>query len=274
MGQGRTYLIAGNWKMNLALEASERLAGKLDKRVGRQQSVEVMVAPSYIALARVSNILRWSKIGVAAQDMSESESGAFTGDITAEMLLTVGCAGVILGHSERRAIHSESDELIGKKLERALSAGLVPIVCVGETASEREAGDTFDVLTRQLAGAFPESVAKKIASGKGFVLAYEPVWAIGTGKVATPEIAQEAHAFIRAKLADQLGASLADQTRILYGGSVKPDNAAELLEQGDIDGALVGGASLKADEFVKIIQAAPGFRVDEAQTGETIVSKA
>lgn len=260
MGQGRTYLIAGNWKMNLALEASERLAEKLDKRVGRQESVEVMVAPSYIALARIANILRWSKIGVAAQDMSESESGAYTGDISGEMILTVGCAGVILGHSERRAVHSESDELIGRKLERALSAGLFPILCVGETASERESGDTFDVLTRQLAGAFPDTVTEAVTAGKKLALAYEPVWAIGTGKVATPEIAQEAHAFIRAKLADQFGAALADEMRILYGGSVKPDNAAELMAQDDIDGALVGGASLKVEDFCKIIQAVPGFQ--------------
>ena len=274
MGEARKYLIVGNWKMNLGLEAFERLAERLDRRVGREESVEVMVAPSYIALARIANISRWSKIRVAAQDMSESESGAFTGDVSADMLLTVGCAGVILGHSERRAIHSESDELIGRKIDRALSAGLFPIVCVGETASEREAGDTFSVLTRQLDGAFPDSATQAIRAGKKLALAYEPVWAIGTGNVATPETAQEAHAFIRSKLVDEFGAAIADQTRILYGGSVKPDNAAELLEQDDIDGALVGGASLKAEDFVRIIQAAPGYQADETQSGETISSKA
>ena len=151
-----------------------------------------------------------------------------------------------------------------------MSVELFPIVCVGETASEREAGATFDVLSRQLAGAFPDSVEEVIAAGKKFALAYEPVWAIGTGKVASPETAQEAHAFIRGKIAGQFGAALADQTRILYGGSVTPENAAELLAQVDIDGTLVGGASLKADDFSRIIQAAPGYSADATQAGEAI----
>jgi len=227
------------------------------------------VTPSFVSLYEIANLLKWSKIRVFAQNMSEFESGAYTGDVSPSMLLTSGCSGVILGHSERRGYFSETEDLIGRKVTLALAHKLTPIVCVGETAEQRESGATEEILKRQLSGAFPDSVNDfVIDEGQEIIVAYEPVWAIGTGKVATPEIAQESHRFIRNWLAERFSATIADATRILYGGSVKPDNAAGLLAQEDIDGALVGGCSLKSDEFSAIIEATPGFG-PESEAGKT-----
>ncbi len=255
-------MIAGNWKMNLSVEQGLRLAGRLDTKVGRQTAVDVVVAPSFVALHEIASLLKWSKIRVASQNMSEFESGAYTGDISPMMLLTSGCSVVILGHSERRGYFSETDDLIGRKVTLALANKLTPIICVGETAEERDSTATESVVSRQLQGAFPEAVIQSVREGQEVIVAYEPVWAIGTGKVATQEIAQESHRFIRNWLNEKISASVAASTRILYGGSVKPDNAAGLLEQEDIDGALVGGCSLKSDEFSAIIEATPGYNPD------------
>ncbi len=252
-------MIAGNWKMNLTVDEGLRLVERLDSKVGRQTSVDVVVGPSFVALHEIANLLKWSKIRVAAQNMSEFESGAYTGDVSPRMLLTSGCSDVILGHSERRGHFSESDESIGRKVALALANKLMPIICVGETADERDRSETESVLARQLKGAFPDSVKENVKAGQEIVIAYEPVWAIGTGKVATPEIAQNSHSFVRGWLRENLSATIADSTRILYGGSVKPDNAAGLLAQEDIDGALVGGCSLKSSEFSAIIEATPGY---------------
>jgi triosephosphate isomerase (TIM) len=272
MANARKYMIAGNWKMNLTVDEGLRLVERLDSKVGRQTSVDVVVAPSFIALHQTANLLKWSKIRVSAQNMSEFESGAYTGDVSPGMLLTSGCSDVILGHSERRGHFSESDELIGRKVALALANQLTPIICVGETADERDRSETESVLRRQLQGAFPDSVAGSVTEGKEVIVAYEPVWAIGTGKVATPEIAQNSHEFVRGWLGENLSAKIADSTRILYGGSVKPDNAAGLLAQQDIDGALVGGCSLKADEFSVIVEATPGYNSEavlESGTAES-----
>ena len=261
-------MIAGNWKMNLTVEQGLKLVERLDAAVGRQTSVDVVVAPSFVGLYEIANLLKWSKIRVFAQNMSEFESGAYTGDVSPSMLLTSGCSGVILGHSERRGYFSETEDLIGRKVTLALANKLTPIVCVGETAEQRESGATEEVLMRQLSGAFPTAVNEAVQGGQEIIVAYEPVWAIGTGKVATPEIARESHRFIRSWLSERFSATVADVTRILYGGSVKPDNAAGLLTQEDIDGALVGGCSLKSAEFCAIIEATPGF-APESEAGKT-----
>ncbi len=266
MANSRKYMIAGNWKMNLSVEQGLRLVERLDSKVGQQATVDVVVAPSFVGLHEIANLLKWSKIRVASQNMSEFESGAYTGDISASMLLTSGCGVVILGHSERRGYFKESDDLIGRKVTLALANKLTPIICVGETAEQRDSSETESVLTRQLAGAFTDSVVEDVRQGQEVIVAYEPVWAIGTGQVATPEIAQESHRFIRNWLVEKISATVGDSTRILYGGSVKPDNAAGLLKQEDIDGALVGGCSLKSAEFCAIIEATPGFKLEAVQS--------
>jgi triosephosphate isomerase len=214
--------------------------------------VEIAVAPPFPALAAVAKALEGSNIGLAAQNCHDKDSGAFTGEVSASMLKDVGCAYVILGHSERRQFFHETDAGVNAKVQAVLKAGMLPIVCVGETLAEREGGKTLEVVSTQVRGGLKGFSA---AEGAKFVIAYEPVWAIGTGKVATSRQAQEVHAHIRSLLVELWGQESAGQVRIQYGGSVKPDNAAELLSQPDIDGALVGGASLKSADFAGIIKA-------------------
>jgi triosephosphate isomerase (TIM) len=246
----RTKLIAGNWKMHKTLAEARDLAREIVQGVGPQTRAEVVLAPPYTALSAVAAEISGSKVLLAAQDTFWEEKGAFTGAIAPGMLADVGCTYVIVGHSERRQHFGDDDEAVNRKVHAVLAAGLKPIMCVGETLAEREAGKTFAVVETQvlngLAG-FPVSERERL------VIAYEPVWAIGTGKTATPEQAQEVHHLIRQLLADTLGTG---EVRILYGGSVTPDNAATLLAEPDLDGALVGGASLKAEVFLPIIAAA------------------
>ncbi|HMJ15942.1 MAG TPA: triose-phosphate isomerase [Polyangiaceae bacterium] len=247
----RTPLVAGNWKMYRGGAAGCELAGNLAQMLSHLADVDVVVAPPFTALAAVAHEVQGSRISVAAQNMYFATEGAFTGEVSAPMLLEAGCSWVILGHSERRQLFAETDELVSKKVDAALTAGIRPIVCVGETLEEREAGKTLDVVFRQV-----DAFAQKLAGKPGYAaIAYEPVWAIGTGRVAGPEQAQEVHAAVRGRLA-AVSAVLAEQTRVLYGGSVKPDNARGLFGCADIDGALVGGASLEADSFARIAQAA------------------
>jgi triosephosphate isomerase (TIM) len=246
----RKYLIAGNWKLNNGGATGLSLAEGVAK-ASTGVSAEVVVAPPFTALAAVASMLEGTHVEVAAQNLYPKDSGAFTGEVSAPMLLEAGCKWVILGHSERRQYFGETDESVKDKVVAAMAAGLKPIACIGETLPERESGKTLEVCFRQL-DAFAEVLLKNPGFG---VIAYEPVWAIGTGKVATPAQAQEVHEAIRKRLA-ALSPELAEKTRILYGGSVKADNAKELLGCADIDGALVGGASLDAAGFAKIALAA------------------
>ncbi len=249
--------------MNLTAEEGARLASRINAAAGRVREVDVLLAPSFTALIEVHKQLRWSQIRLAGQNMSEHGSGAYTGEVSASMLLTSGCVAAILGHSERRTLFSEDLALIGRKVAAAVGAGLTPIICIGETLSQRDSGATESVLREQLKSAFsqldPSTVPATPLLEKSLVVAYEPVWAIGSGRVATPEIAQSSHQFIREWLAANLDGKKAGAIRIIYGGSVNCDNAAAILSQPDVDGALVGGASLDADEFLKIIASAPGF---------------
>ena len=244
----RRALVVGNWKMHGSQGSVDELLGGL-LGANPAPSAEIAVCPTYVHLSQALALCAQSAIAVGAQDCSHMQSGAYTGEVAAKMLAELGCTWVILGHSERRQYHGESDELVAAKLAAAVAAGLQPIVCVGETREQREVGEAENVVAAQLAGALEDQ------SGlAALVVAYEPVWAIGTGKVATPDQAQEVHAFIRGKLA-RLDAGVAEQVKILYGGSMNPSNAAELLSQNDIDGGLIGGASLKADDFLAIAQA-------------------
>ncbi len=254
MSNTRRPLIAGNWKMNNGGQDGIDLASAIAAECRRVEGVDVVVAPPATVLHRVSVAVEKvapGKVGVSGQNLHSEPSGAFTGELSAAMLLAAGCQWVIIGHSERRQYFGETDEGVRAKTAAALNAGLVPIVCIGETLAEREAGRTLEVVYRQL-DAFSAVLAKKPGVA---AIAYEPVWAIGTGKVATTEQAEEVHAAIRERL---LGVSreLSQSTRVLYGGSVKADNALGLLGQPNIDGALVGGASLKADSFLGIVNAA------------------
>ncbi|WP_437754186.1 triose-phosphate isomerase [Sorangium sp. So ce1389] len=249
----RRPLIAGNWKMNAGGQDACPLAAAVAKATRELTRAEVVVAPPFTAIAAVAHELAEAKseVGIAAQNMSAEVSGAFTGEISSGMLKDAGATWVILGHSERRQLFAETDESVARKVASAIAAELRPIVCVGETLEQREAGETLAVVERQVR-AFLDELAKQPGFG---VIAYEPVWAIGTGKVARAEDAQEVHAFIRGLLA-KASEDLASVTRVLYGGSVKADNAEALLAQDDIDGALVGGASLDAAGFAKIVEAA------------------
>lgn len=247
----RRAFVAGNWKMNGLLATGRELLVSLVAQVVTQD-VDVVVCPPYPYLAAAADVLDGSSIRLGAQDVHPSVSGAFTGSVSGAMLRDVGCGYVIVGHSERRQFDSESDELVARKAEAALREGLVPIVCVGETGAEREAGFAHDVVERQFAPLVSRLGADALA---GCVLAYEPVWAIGTGCTATPAQAQEMHLFLRTLLGD-VGASVARSVRIVYGGSVNAGNAAALFAEADIDGALVGGASLKAQDFAAICNAA------------------
>ncbi|MDH5637580.1 MAG: triose-phosphate isomerase [Nitrospinota bacterium] len=248
----RKIIIAGNWKMNNTISQAQDLIAALIKNGGDMHKVEVIVAPPFTALRSVYDILGQSSVHVAAQNLFWEESGAYTGEVSPMMVKEAGCKWVIIGHSERRQIFGETDETVNKRTAAALGSELKPIVCIGETLEERDAGQTFDVLHRQLDGGLKGLTEENMAK---ITIAYEPVWAIGTGKTATPAQAQEAHEKIRAKLSSMFGAGVAEKVRILYGGSMKPANALELLSLPDVDGGLIGGASLKAHDFVDIIKA-------------------
>ena len=249
----RIPLIAGNWKMNLTLEESETLIRGMKEGIEGLEGVDVLVAPPFTSLPTVKKAIGAGKIFLSGQNLHWETSGAYTGEISAGMLREAGCTHVILGHSERRTLFQETNEMVDLKVKAAMGAGLVPIVCIGETLEEREAGRTFDVIEEQLNGSL-KNFKENEAMPSSVILAYEPVWAIGTGKTATPEQAQEVHHYIRRWIADNFDGETAETVRILYGGSVKPENAQDLMSKPDIDGALVGGASLKADLFVPIIR--------------------
>jgi triosephosphate isomerase len=245
----RRKFIAGNWKMNLTRAECVALAKGIVERAATAGGVELAVCPPACYLDAVSQVVKGSPVALGAQDVCAEAPGAFTGAIATGMLIDLGCKYVILGHSERRHIFGESNADVNRKVGAALKAGLVPIVCVGETLAEREAGKTSAVVSDQFLGSLAGISGAQIT---GIVIAYEPVWAIGTGKVATPAQAEEVHAELRRVIEKQYNGQIAAQVRIQYGGSVKPDNAAELMQQPNIDGALVGGASLKADSFLGI----------------------
>lgn len=248
----RTKVIAGNWKMNNDINGTiELISGIKSILTGKKIDAKLIICPPFTSLETAKELLKGSEVGLGAQNMYFVENGAYTGEISAQMLKSVGCEYVILGHSERRTIFGETDELINKKVKKALATGLKPIFCVGETLDERESGTTFDVIKRQVETGLSELTESDMET---VIIAYEPVWAIGTGKVASPAQAQEVHAFIRAELVKLFGVATAERTIIQYGGSVKPDNARELLGQADIDGALVGGACLTAGSFVGIAE--------------------
>lgn len=248
----RTPLISGNWKMHKTLAATRTLLAELRKGVDGLSAVEVTVAPPFTALAAAAEALVGSGIGFGGQTMHHAEEGAYTGEVSPVMLTDLGASFVILGHSERRALFGETDQDVSRKLRAALAHGLTPYVCCGETLQQRQSGETERVVSAQLRAALdglPPQQARQL------VIAYEPVWAIGTGLTATPDQAQAVHAAIRDLLRDLFGAEVVRVIRLLYGGSVKPGNAAELLSQPDIDGALVGGASLDAASFAGIVRA-------------------
>ncbi len=249
----RRPFIAGNWKMNTRCESAVALARQLIERIGVDPVAEVAVCPPSVYLAAVADALAGSPVELGAQNLYPASDGAYTGEINAAMLTDVGCRFVILGHSERRQLLGETDAEVAKKLQAALAGNLVPIVCVGETLEQRQSGETDEVVATQVRGSLAGLDEVRAA---GIVIAYEPVWAIGTGLTATPEQAESVHAMIRELLGQMYTPEIAAQIRIQYGGSVKPDNAAELLSQPNIDGALVGGASLKADDFLAIVNAA------------------
>jgi triosephosphate isomerase (TIM) len=246
----RRPVIAGNWKMYKTIGEAVSFIEKLKPYAERAEHCEVVVAPPFTVLRAAADAARGSRISVAAQDLHWNKEGAHTGDIAPAMLLDAGCTHVIIGHSERRRDHGETDHQVNQKLKAALAAGLVPIVCVGETLEEREGGETRRVLERQFRGGFAGLTAPEFSR---IIVAYEPVWAIGTGRTATPEIAAESHSILRGLTGKEFGAEVAGALRILYGGSVKPDNVRGLMAQDDIDGALVGGASLQADSFAALL---------------------
>jgi triosephosphate isomerase (TIM) len=251
MNKERKLIIAGNWKMNKTVAEALPLVHDLKSDLANVGEVDIVVCPPFTALCEVSKAVRDSNIRLGAQNMSEHNSGAYTGEIAAEMLKDFSVQYVILGHSERRQYQKESDELISKKARAAHAASLEPIVCIGETLAEREAGQMNKVLETQVRGSLSGLSKEQMAAT---IIAYEPVWAIGTGKTATTDQAQEAHAFIRGLLVKSYGEATARRVRIQYGGSVKPSNARELMNRPDVDGALVGGASLEAQSFAEIVK--------------------
>ena len=246
----RKPVIAGNWKMYKTIAEAVDFVTKLKPLVADASHCEVVVSPPFTALRAVADAAKGSNIAVAAQNVHWDKEGAHTGDIAPGMLVEAGCTHVIIGHSERRQDCGETDEQVNRKVKAALAAGLLPIVCVGETLTEREAGKTQEVLERQLRGGFAGLTPQHFSR---IIVAYEPVWAIGTGRTATPEMAAESHRFIRGLVRQQFGEGVASALRILYGGSVKPDNVAGLMAQEEIDGALVGGASLKVESFSALV---------------------
>lgn len=245
--------VAGNWKMNTDLVTARELARAVAEAVGDPGKVKVAVCPPFISLHAVSEVIRNTPVDLGAQNLHEEDSGAFTGEVSAGMLRSVGCRYVIIGHSERRQYFGESDETVNLKIHQALRNELIPIVCVGETLQERKSGLEKDVVGRQLEEALSEVDGGQIPR---IVIAYEPIWAIGTGETATPQQAQEMHAFVRRRVVELYGEDAGAEIEILYGGSVKPDNAAEIFAMEDVDGGLIGGASLQADAFARIVQAA------------------
>ncbi len=248
----RTPMIAGNWKMNLSVEEAVALTEAVGSGIGNVSDVEVLVAPPFTHLAAVKRAIDESRIFLAAQNMHSEMSGAYTGEISGRMLQQAGCTHVILGHSERRTLFGETSEVVNLKVRAASFLGLIPIICVGETLEERESDRTFEVIKEQLDVSMDNFRADQMMPTTT-ILAYEPVWAIGTGKTATPEQAEEVHQFIRLWIEKTFTSGVAAQVRILYGGSVKPENVKALMTEPDIDGALVGGASLKGDSFVPLI---------------------
>jgi triosephosphate isomerase len=247
----RKKLIAANWKMHKTPEQAREFVDAFLLHVREHTRDEIILCPPFVSIAAVVDAVGGSVIGVGGQDMFWEKEGAYTGAISAHMLRAAGCSHVIIGHSERRQYFGETDATVNRKLQAALTAGLKPIVCVGEVIQEREAGLTEDILRRQCSVAFRDISGAQAAA---MVVAYEPVWAIGTGKTATPQLAAEAHQIIRAEAAKALGEAVAGQLRILYGGSVKPDNAKALMSQPEIDGALVGGASLDPQSLAAIVK--------------------
>ena len=246
----RTPLIAGNWKMHKTGFQAVEAASQLKRLVNRARDVEVMIAPTFTTLYQVAQALKGSTIALGAQNLYWEKQGAFTGEISSEMLVEAGCSHVIIGHSERRFFFGETDASINLKIRAALSASLIPVFCIGETEAQGEAGETFSVLDKQVRDGLKDFVFDDLS---GLVVAYEPVWAIGTGKTASKEQAEEAHQFVRSLLDTLFGKPFASAVRILYGGSVKPDNVRALMEMPDIDGALVGGASLDPETFSKLV---------------------
>lgn len=249
----RKPFVAGNWKMHNTATESVALVNALKPLLANMGNVEVAVCPPYTSLVAVKEALEGSSIGLGAQNMHWESSGAYTGEVSAEMLLTAGCTYAILGHSERRQYFSDTDGTVNRKLIAALNAGLTPIVCVGETLDQREAGEVESVVLGQVEAALKGVQA---ADAPKVVLAYEPIWAIGTGKTATSAQAEEVHAMIRGRLESLFTGAVAAEIRLQYGGSVKPDNAVELFAQPNIDGGLIGGAALKAEDFAAIVKAA------------------
>ena len=250
----RRKVIAGNWKMHKDLSESQNLISKLINELRKEEvNCDIIICPPFTSLSEAAGLVKNTKVKLGAQNMHYEDKGAFTGEVSAAMLKSVGCEYVILGHSERRAIFSESDEMINKKIKKALGSGLRPIFCIGETLQQRESGTMNDVIKRQVTDGL-----QHVSTGEmeKIIIAYEPVWAIGTGVTATPQQAQEVHVYVRQLINNIFGDDTAEKLIIQYGGSVKPDNAAELLSQSDIDGALVGGACLEADSFLKIIKSA------------------
>lgn len=244
----RRPFIAGNWKMNKTTQEAIAFATAFVPTVADVRDKDILICPPFTALSAVNAIVKGTKVALGAQNCAFAASGAYTGEVAPKMLTDVGCAYVIIGHSERRKYYGETDVIINQKITNAFSAGLKVIVCVGETLEEREAGKTFSVIETQTRGGL------KNIDMTNIVIAYEPVWAIGTGKTATPEQAQEVHAFIRTLLSTMYNAQIADTTRILYGGSVTPETIKDLMACPDVDGGLVGGASLKVDAFLSIVQ--------------------
>ena len=250
----RKPLIAGNWKMFKTCSEAVETARQLVDLVKDTQHTEVMIAPTFTALAPVSDVLKKSPVSLGAQNLYWEKEGAFTGEISAPMLISAGCTHVIIGHSERRQYFGETDEAVNKKIGAAIENQLIPVFCIGETEAERDANETFSVLDKQVTKGLNDHLLENL---KTLVIAYEPVWAIGTGKTATTEQAQEAHAYIRGVVQKTFGDALAGSVRILYGGSVKPGNVNELMAMPDLDGALVGGASLDAASFSQIVNFKP-----------------
>ena len=246
----RRPLVVANWKMNKTLPEAVTFIGDFWPQVKDNKNVDIAVCPPFIALSAVSEKLKGTSIALGAQNINENDDGAFTGEVSGTMLVSVGCTYVIIGHSERRQFYGDTDEMVQKKIAKAHKNKLIPIVCVGESLSQREAGKTLEVVGNQVRAALQNIPSAELQK---LILAYEPIWAIGTGKTATPQQAQEAHLAIRNILKDSYGSNTSLKVRILYGGSVKPENMAELMACEDVDGGLVGGASLDAAGFAKIV---------------------
>ena len=246
----RKKVIAGNWKMNNDLSESQNLVSGIISGLGNDTTCDVIVCPPFTSLSEVNTLIKNTPVKLGAQNMHYENSGAFTGEISNSMLKSVGCEYVIIGHSERRTIFGENDEIINKKIKKALESGMKVIFCIGESLEQREEGITNEVVKKQIVNGLMNVTSDNLTN---IIIAYEPIWAIGTGKTATPEQAQEVHSFIRGQIEEIYSKDSAENLQIQYGGSVKPENAVTLLSQPDIDGALVGGACLKAESFLSII---------------------